>query len=450
MKKPIDPNLESFEDSDFLLNEDTRSGAAEPALPNAFNNPDFTVQESNPSDINPTEYYASENHRKLAAGDTNSSMNTEHRHTHTSGGSHHSSSSHHHSSSHHSHSGHRHRRRHRRNKLPLAVRIIITILVILLILAVAIAGTFFYLNYKGEKDMTSTTTPTNYEETIEYGGHTYVYNDNIVTMAFIGVDKRNLGEEDTHTDTVGMADTDVVIAIDKASGKTSMIAVPRDTMVDVDVYKDGEFVKTSEMELCIAYAYGDGFGTSCKNVTKSISRILYNVPVDKYFALDLNGIQPINDSIGGVKVTSLYDLKQYGIKVGDEVHLTGELTEAYVRTRDMDDLNASINRTERQMQYLNAFANKVKDSVVNDFSIITNLYNTASDYCTTDISVSNATYLASLLLSKGVTTFDSYTLQGTMKAIDNPEFKDYVYAGFYPDEENLMETVLNVFYTKVK
>lgn len=158
------------------------------------------------------------------------------------------------------------------------------------------------------------------------------------------------------------------------------------------------------MELCIAYAYGDGFGTSCKNVTKSISRILYNVPIDKYFALDLNGIQPINDSIGGVKVQSLYDLPDYGVKKGDTVHLTGDLTEAYVRTRDMDDLNASLNRTQRQVQYLNAFADKVRGSVTSDFSVITNLYNTASDYCTTDLTVSNVTYLGSLLLQRALPT----------------------------------------------
>lgn len=53
------------------------------------------------------------------------------------------------------------------------------------------------------------------------------------------------------------------------------------------------------MELCIAYAYGDGFGTSCKNVTKSISRILYNVPIDKYFALDLNGSSPLTTLLAG-------------------------------------------------------------------------------------------------------------------------------------------------------
>ena len=323
----------------------------------------------------------------------------------------------------------------------------IGILVALLIIVALVVGAFLILNYDGEKKMTDTTAATDYQETIEYKGHTYVYNENVVTMAFLGVDKRELGKAENHTSTNGMADTDIVVAIDKVSGKTSMIAVPRDTMVDVDVFdKDGNFKKTKEMELCIAYAYGDGFGTSCKNVTKSISRILYNVPIDKYFALDLNGIQPINDSIGGVKVQSLYDLPDYGVKKGDTVHLTGDLTEAYVRTRDMDDLNASLNRTQRQVQYLNAFADKVRGSVTSDFSVITNLYNTASDYCTTDLTVSNVTYLGSLLLQKGVTDFQSYTLEGKMKAVENKEFKDYVYAGFYPDKDSLMQTVLDVLH----
>ena len=64
------------------------------------------------------------------------------------------------------------------------------------------------------------------------------------------------------------------------------------------------------------------------------------------------------------------------------MHLTGDLTEAYVRTRDMDNLNASLNRTQRQVQYLNAFADKVRGSVTSDFSVITNLYNNRKRYCT--------------------------------------------------------------------
>lgn len=446
MKKPIDPNLERFEDSVFSLT----GGDDTPGV--SYRAPQFEMKETSAAAA-PGEYHASENHRQRAEA-TGAPVEPapggeEHHHHHHH---HHHSDSHSHSrhGKHHRHR-HHHHRHHRHHRLPKSARVVIGILVALLIIVALVVGAFLILNYDGEKNMTDTTAATDYQETIEYKGHTYVYNENVVTMAFLGVDKRELGKAENHTSTNGMADTDIVVAIDKVSGKTSMIAVPRDTMVDVDVFdKDGNFKKTKEMELCIAYAYGDGFGTSCKNVTKSISRILYNVPIDKYFALDLNGIQPINDSIGGVKVQSLYDLPDYGVKKGDTVHLTGDLTEAYVRTRDMDDLNASLNRTQRQVQYLNAFADKVRGSVTSDFSVITNLYNTASDYCTTDLTVSNVTYLGSLLLQKGVTGFQSYTLEGEMKAVDNKEFKDYVYAGFYPDKDSLMQTVLDVFYTRIR
>ena len=55
-----------------------------------------------------------------------------------------------------------------------------------------------------------------------------------------------------------------------------------------------------------------------------------------------------------------------------------------------------------------------------------------------------------MLLQKGVTDFQSYTLEGKMKAVENKEFKDYVYAGFYPDKDSLMQTVLDVFYTRIR
>ncbi len=449
MKKPIDPNLDRFEDSVFSLTggDDRQPVSGEPQ---------FEMKETL-TDVTPGEYHASENHRRQAeaAGapiEPAPGVEETHHHHHSSGSHHHHSSGGHHShSSHRHHHHHHHHHHHKHHRLPKGARVVIGILVFLLILVALVVGAFLILNYNGEKNMTDTTAATDYQETIEYNGHTYVYNENVVTMAFLGVDKRELGKAESHTSTNGMADTDIVVAIDKVSGKVSMIAVPRDTMVDVDVFDaDGNFEKTKEMELCIAYAYGDGFGTSCKNVTKSISRILYNVPIDKYFALDLNGIQPINDSIGGVKVEALYDLPDYGVKKGDTVHLTGDLTEAYVRTRDMDNLNASLNRTQRQVQYLNAFADKVRGSVTSDFSVITNLYNTASDYCTTDLTVSNVTYLGSLLLQKGTTDIQSYTLDGEMKAVENKEFKDYVFAGFYPDKDSLMQTVLDVFYTRIQ
>ena len=102
------------------------------------------------------------------------------------------------------------------------------------------------------------------------------------------------------------------------------------------------------------------------------------------------------------------------------------------------------------MQYINAFAKQVVPAVLKDFGVVSDLYNTAAAYSQTNLSLSDATYLASLLLSKGVTSFETYTLQGEMKEATSTEYPDAVYAEFYPDEELLMNTILEVFYEKAE
>lgn len=288
-----------------------------------------------------------------------------------------------------------------------------------------------------------------YQETIEYKGHTYKYNDDIFSMAFLGVDQRTLETAD-NTDFVGATDADIVVTVNTKTGETKVIAIPRDTMVDVDMWtSSGIFLRTQNTQLCLAYAYGDGGEKSCTNAVDAISRVLYNVPIQKYYALDLDGIAPLNDAIGGVTVKSIYDLPNYNVKYGDTVTLVGDMAEAYVRTRDMDNINASLNRTDRQMQYVQAFAQQSVPAVVKDFSTISRLYNTASKYSQTNLTLNNATYVGSLLLSKGVTEFESYTLKGEMKASEDALLPDVVHAEFYPDEDNLMQTVLDVFYTQI-
>ena len=314
---------------------------------------------------------------------------------------------------------------------------------------IAFIGTLAYLDLSGKNEFKNIDKQTDYQEVIEYNGSKYVYNQDVVAIAFLGVDKRELGLNDNAVGTGGQADADIVLTINTKTGKAKAIAVPRDTMVDIDLYSEsGIFLRSENMQLCLSYAYGDGKAKSAENTTTSISRILYDVPISKYFALDLNGIKPINDAMGGVTVESLYDFPNLGIKKGDSVKLTGDLTETYVRQRDMDTVNASLNRTSRQVQYIKAFAAQVIPAVTQDFSVVSRLYETASKYSTTNLSLSNVTYLASLMLSKGITNFDTVTIEGEMKASDRKDYADFVYAEFYPDEDKLMQLVLDTFYTK--
>ena len=466
MKKPIDPNLDNILD-DILTSDGKKNDNTLPKKEKIQKEVKNEIEEALNSSEEPKgiDFSFSGNApapEKKEIKPQNSSFEIEQKndeavhhssHSHHSSSEHHSSSSHHHhsSSSHHSshhHSSHSHHHHHKK-KMSIPAKIGISALAIILALILAFVGTFAYLESSGKNELEDVSDQTDYQETIEYNGNKYVYNNDVIAIAFMGVDKRDLGLENNNIGTGGQSDADILLTINTKTGKAKAIAIPRDTMVDVDLYSEsGIFLRSEKMQLCLSYAYGDGKAKSAENTANSISRILYDVPITKYFALDLNGIAPINDSIGGVTVESLYDFKDLGIKKGDKIKLTGDMTEKYVRQRDMDTVNASLNRTARQVQYIKAFASQVVPAVSQDFSVVSRLYDTASKYSTTNLSLSNVTYLASLMLSKGITNFDTVTLEGEMKESTKKDYADYVYAEFYPDKDKLMQLVLDTFYTK--
>lgn len=468
MKKPIDPNLDNVLD-DILTSQSSNKENALPekeqikqdvaseieeVLNSDKGNEDINFSFSEGAPVTEKREKKQQSSGFDIAQKSDSEISTSH-HSHHS---HHSSSGHSHSSGSHSSRGSSHssnsrshskHHKHHKKKLSIPAKIGISALAIVLAVILAFVGTFAVLETNGKNELKDVSDQTNYQETIEYNGEKYVYNNNVIAIAFMGVDKRDLGLENGNVGTGGQSDADILLTINTKTGKAKAIAIPRDTMVDVDLYSEsGIFLRSEKMQLCLSYAYGDGKAKSAENTASSISRILYDVPITKYFALDLNGIAPINDSIGGVTVTSLYDFKNLGIKKGDKIKLTGDMTETYVRQRDMDTVNASLNRTARQVQYIKAFASQVIPAVSQDFGVVSRLYETASKYSTTNLSLSNVTYLASLMLSKGITNFDTVTLDGDMKESTKKDYADYVYAEFYPDEDKLMELVLDTFYTK--
>ena len=424
MRKQIDPNLSGSADELLFM------GAQEAPLAESHESTEpFKIQESEADEASSSGDFSADGQHH------HHSSSASHSHHHSSGSSH---GSHHHSRHHH----------HSKRRIPVWARVLIIIFAILFAAVAINGGTYLGLREKGQNDLVVEQANPKYEETVEYNGHTYIYDKNKVAFAFIGVDSEKVGKNDGLIGTSGQADTDMVAVVDTATGKVSIITVPRDTMVDIDLYStDGKFLRTENMQVCLSYAYGDGAESSCKNTTTALSRILANVPIEKYFVLDLKGIAPLNDAIGGVTVESLYDFPDQNIKKGDKVTIMGDFAETYVRKRDTNTINASLNRTARQSQYIKAYAEQLRKAVTSDFSTISNLYNTASKYSQTNISLSDVTYLASVVLQHGVTEVNQYTIDGEMKA--SSEVSEDVFAEYYADSDSVMEIVLNCFYQQV-
>ena len=345
----------------------------------------------------------------------------------------------------HRHHHHRHRSRRSRWK-----RVLIAAACIPLALIVVAASAFAVLHTLGRRQIQNegTGVQTNpyavtYDEgkTVVYNDITYALNENIVTVAAMGVDRESFGLQNDKIGTAGQADMILVVAMDLKSGNLTGILIPRDAMVDVDQYTvDGAYVGVDRMQVCLSYAYGDGRETSCQNVLTSVQRILYGIPVHLYGVMDLDGIHALNDAIGGVTVTALETFDEF-VK-GEPVTLLGAQAESYVRSRNTAELNSDALRRERQIQYLQAFVKKGIRAAIDDIGIVSRLYNAATEYGFTNVSLSKATYLATTLLTKGV-SFDNFlSLQGELQDAD--PYPEYIL-----DEQAVFETVLQVFYTPV-
>lgn len=343
----------------------------------------------------------------------------------------------------------------RKKKGPLiAVLVIFGILVLLLATAV---GAYFYLNKKGEaqlkknQSISSITAPeeaTSEDDgkTIVYNGAKYKYNEDNINILFMGVDRdmQDTGEKVIGEN--GQADVLIWAALDSKTGHLSLINISRDAMVDVNKYNvEDKYLGTDKMQLCLAYSYGDGKEKSCENTLQSVSRLMYGMPVNAYVAIDYSAIAPLNDAIGGVTVNVLEDLTQSdsALKAGETVTLHGEQAQTYVRSRNTEVLDSNNQRMERQKQYIDAFLQQAISQTRKNLTLPVTLYNDVSDYMVTNISASEVTHLATLMIQNGVSGGDILTVPGEVTQGD-------VYAEFNPDDKELYKLILSVFYKEIK
>jgi len=283
--------------------------------------------------------------------------------------------------------------------------------------------------------------------TVKYNGKTYVYNENLISIVILGIDQSELGTDINGE--AGQADAVYIFTYDTESGKCSFVTVSRETMTDIKLYStEGTPMGFQKAQLCLAYAYGDGKQLSCTNTLDALSKIFYNIPFANYVSLNWDCIGPLTDAIGGVNVKVLEDITTRdngSFTKGDKVTLTGHDAWLYVKYRNTKYLESNPARLSRQKQFMNAYITKLLPAARNDLSIVTDLYDIASDYMVTNISENQVVYIASEILPNVYSTKDInfYNIDGEILQGD-------IYAEFYPDETSLYETILTVFYTQVQ
>ena len=353
---------------------------------------------------------------------------------------------HHHSSK----SGKSRKRHHRSKRKKIIKKVLLIVGIILLLAAIITAGSIAVLYHTGKNEMkpdkVKIEAPKNVETVddgryIYYKNGKYKYKDDIINMMFLGIDRNNgLGTDGIGAN--GQADVIAIAAIDSAKSKVTIINVPRDIITDVKVFSSsGGYSGTEKMQIALSFAYGDGGDTSCVNTMSAVRSLFYNVPISSYFALKMEGVPELNDSIGGVDVTSPETISIF--EKGQKYHLDGEDALLFVQRRDMESVNANLKRNERQKVYLNSFISKFINQTKSDIGVPINVFNASKPYSFTNLNANRITYLATeFILNKKMAI--------KMKSVPVTVEKQGNNAANYVKEEQFYELFLDVFYEKVK
>lgn len=318
-----------------------------------------------------------------------------------------------------------------------------TLLIVLLVIGAVAAAGWGFVNHsvnQGKKKIEEKTEKVIKAkgDTITYNGKKYELNKHMATVAFIGFD----GRDNDDSTQKGQSDTVMVVALNTDTGEARGIVIPRDSMVAVDTYSNGSFAGQVTEQLCLQFAYGADGDNSSALTAAATSRVLDNIPVDYYYTLNIEGVAPINDSIGGVTLVPTQTVPGTAVVEGQETTLFGTSAEKYVQWRDTTELTSSLDRTARQVSYMQAFAAKMLNSAKSNPAVLINLYQTMGDYTWTNLGLDEFSYLATTMLEHGLTSFDVVTLQGTMQQGDT-------FAEFYLDQDNVKQTIVDTFYHPV-
>ncbi|MBE6573763.1 MAG: LytR family transcriptional regulator [Ruminococcaceae bacterium] len=341
----------------------------------------------------------------------------------------------------------------KKNKaVKIILRILLIILIVILVLALSAGIAVAVLYNKGKSSLKNEsiniTAPPELKEEVTiidngaevyYNGGQYKFNENIVTFLLMGVDKRDIDDQKVPGSN-GQADALFLVVADTESGDVDFINISRDAMTNVSIYSSaGSYIRDERMQACLAYAYGKDQESSCQNVIKSVSELMYGIPINSFFSMDLKAIGVLNDSVGGVEVPEYNE--DFSALTGKKVTLWGKEAENYVRLRDKKVLDSNVDRMERQKTYIKAFVDKAVMLTKEDITTPVTLFQALDGYKYSDITVDEITYMAINFLD-GISNMEMHSIEGTV-------VKGEKYAEFEVDPIALYEMILDIFYVKI-
>lgn len=278
------------------------------------------------------------------------------------------------------------------------------------------------------------------EPTIAVDDATYRQRNDLTTILLIGVDRDSSADSSGYRNG-GQVDFLDLLVIDEEQRKVSQLSIDRDTMTPITVLGNQTGVRTAQISL--SHGFGDGGAQSCELTADAVSNLLLGTRIDRYVALNMDGISVLNDAVGGVTVTLKDDFSALdpAMTPGTTLTLTGDQAEYYVRSRMDMDVGTNEARMERQREYISQLTQQLNQKVQENKSFVNTIFDVLDAYLTTDMT--HATLMSTAWNIRDY-VHTQIELNGE-HVVGSDGFME-----FYVDEADLQRKVLELFYQKVE
>ena len=307
------------------------------------------------------------------------------------------------------------------------------------------------------KEKAGLATVTWQDDWVALDGKAYEYDENIINLLFLGIDRAGSISTETNLDNwkAGQADAIFILSLNPDKKTIRIVGIPRNSMVDVDIYdQNARQMETIHNQICLQYGYAGGGENGLHAMKDAASKLMYDLPIHGAFAIGYDAVSIINDKVGGVDVEVLEDMpeKNKAFVLGNTVHLDGKLALQYVRERDYYQLGSPTLRLKRQKQYITALIQAAKTCVKQDPLLVTDLYNSITKYMNTDVTVDEAVYLVSQALDYQFDGDSFYLLQGDDVSVPftRKDGTEDFYDDYYLREDSIRQVMIDAFYNEVK
>ena len=271
------------------------------------------------------------------------------------------------------------------------------------------------------------------DEKIIVDGKTYTHKKKVRSWLIMGADSE---DEPVSRKSGGQADTQIVLVADDENETWQLLQIDRDTMVMMEVRDDEDnVIGTTRAQITIAHAYGR-WETGAEYTAKVVSELLDGEKIYGYFSMNLAALPVLNDAVGGVpvKVTTDFTDVDPSLVLGEEITLTGDQAETFVRSRMSVDDGTNTARMARQREYLKGLSKKI--SALSEEEVA-DLYNQLMENSVTNMGSGDFVELAEIC--RTYTEKEMVEFEGEHTVSNN-------HVEFYIDEDSLQDVILQLYY----